>query len=57
MDAEPGEGPEQWGTLGIKLPHGLDQAEHPLLHQVLAVTADEKIRAGAGTDQPMIPGG
>ena len=57
MDAQTRKGTKQRRTGGVKLPHGLDETKHSFLHQVLSVAADEKIRTGTGTDQPMIPGG
>ena len=56
-DTRFGKGSEGGIPVRVILPHGLDEAEHPLLHQVLAVSARQKIGPGAGTNHPMVTGG
>ena len=41
---------------GVILPDGLDETHHPLLDQVLAVSARQKIGAGTDTHQPIVTG-
>ena len=41
--------------MGVVFPHGLDQPHHPLLQQILVVSAGKKVGSGDATHQPVIP--
>ena len=47
-------GLERGARLGVELADGVEQTDHPLLEQILAVTSRQKIRADANLNDPAV---
>ena len=54
LHAQLRKGAEGGQAVGLKIPDGLIQADHPLLHNVLVIRTDEKIAAGLGANKVFI---
>src|SRR5581483_3056483 len=54
-DAELGEGPEGGLPVGPEVTHGLEEADHPFLLDVVGVGPDEEVAAGLGPGEAPVP--